>query len=298
MKLCLACNWRYESIDWVCPHCHSSVQSLNGFPAFAPELADENSGFEPEYFRELAMLEAGNFWFRARNRLIIWALQRYFPKAGNFLEIGCGTGYVLSGIADARPAMRLSGSEIFSAGLCFAANRLPKLELFQMDARRVPFVNEFEVIGAFDVLEHIQEDEVVLSQLNQALIPGGGAILSVPQHKFLWSRQDDYARHVRRYVSKDLKQKVQRAGLIVERTTSFVSLPLPAMLLSRWRKRSKGGNFDPLDELRIGGLVNSALETTLDIERAFIRLGGSLPVGGSLLLIARKPGGRGEYSIQ
>ena len=298
MKLCLACDTALQAHEWVCPHCHVSTEILGGFPAFAPEMANASSGFQPEYFRELAQLEARNFWFRARNRLIVWALQHYFPKAGNFLEIGCGTGYVLSGIFDARPAMRLSGSEIFSAGLGFAAKRLPTAELFQMDARRIPFIDEFAVIGAFDVLEHIQEDEVVLSQMNRALIPGGGVIITVPQHEFLWSPQDDYARHVRRYVSEDLKQKVQRAGFIVERTTSFVSLPLPAMLLSRWRKRSKGRNFDPLDELRIGGLVNSALEAALDIERAFIRLGGSLPVGGSLLLVARKPGGRGGHTIQ
>src|SRR6266545_4042215 len=94
----------------------------------------------------------------------------YEPE--NFLEIGCGTGFVLSGIRKAFPELILSGSEIFSEGLNLAAERLPGVELFQMDARRIPFQEEFDVIGAFDVLEHVKEDEEVLSQMYQATRKG------------------------------------------------------------------------------------------------------------------------------
>lgn len=288
MKICLGCNSAFSSKDWVCPHCHFCVDAIGDHLAFAPELARENTGFQAQYFRELASLEARNFWFRTRNRLISWALQKYFPDARTFLEIGCGTGFVLSGLAKSIPSIRLSGSEIFSDGLGFAASRLANAELFQMDARRIPFQSEFDAIGAFDVLEHIQEDEAVLSQMHRATVKGGGIVLTVPQHAFLWSRQDDYACHVRRYEAQDLKDKVVRAGFKVEKTTSFVSLLLPLMYLSRRRKRKTVGEFDPLSELRIGGLANALLEAVLDIERIFIRLGGSFPMGGSLLLIARK----------
>jgi SAM-dependent methyltransferase len=57
--------------------------------------------------------------------------------------------------------------------------------LFQMDARKIPFESEFDVIGAFDVLEHIEEDEKALAQIFHAVLPGGGLILTVPQHRFL-----------------------------------------------------------------------------------------------------------------
>ena len=289
MKFCLRCNSTFGSDNWVCPLCGFSVETLGGHLAFAPEMARENSGFQPQIFRELANLEARNFWFRARNRIIVWAIQRYFPQSTSFLEIGCGTGFVLSGIAKSFPSIRLSGSEIFSDGLGFAATRMRAgAELFQMDARRIPFKNEFDVIGALDVLEHIQEDEAVLSQMYQATKHGGGIILTVPQHEFLWSQQDAYACHVRRYQSRDLRDKVARAGFVVERTTSFVSLLLPLMYLSRWRKRNADEKFDPLNELRLGGVANVMLESALDIERVFIRLGVSFPMGGSLLLIARK----------
>jgi SAM-dependent methyltransferase len=261
---------------------------VGGHPALAPEVAEDSEGFEASYFAQLAEMEAGNFWFRSRNRLIAWALGRYFPSAQNFLEIGCGTGFVLSGLREAYPALMLSGSEVFSAGLEFAARRLPGIELFQMDARRIPLREEFDVIGAFDVLEHIEDDELVLSQMRGACRPGGGIILTVPQHPSLWSRSDDYARHVRRYAARELREKVGRAGFRVTRLTSFVSLLLPLMYVSRRREQRAGGEFDPTAEFKIGRLTNSALGNLLGLERAAIRSGLSLPAGGSLLMVARR----------
>ena len=261
---------------------------IEGHLAFAPELARESEGFEADYFATLAEMEAGNFWFRSRNQLLIWTLQRYFPKAENFLEIGCGTGFVLSGIREAFPQLALSGSEIFSEGLNFAAARLPGVELLQMDARRIPFRKEFDVIGAFDVLEHVNEDEEVLAQMHQATRGRGGILLTVPQHSSLWSQVDEYSRHVRRYSAGDLKAKVERAGFETVRTTSFVSLLLPLMFISRLKQRSSNQGFDASAEIRISGPINSLLEEILDVERAMIRLGVSFPIGGSLLLIARR----------
>jgi SAM-dependent methyltransferase len=260
---------------------------MGGFLSFAPELSSD-TGFKDEYFHELVRLEARNFWFRARNKLLLWALSRHFPDAGNFLEIGCGTGFVLSAVAMGRPALKSSGSEISTAGLAYAAKRVPSAALFQMDARAIPFAAEFDVIGAFDVLEHIEEDEVVLSEMHRAVRPGGGVVLTVPQHPFLWSRADEYARHVRRYAARDLQAKARAAGFSIERMTSFVSLLAPLMWVRRARPLAMQAHFDPLAELRIGGLANAVLEQVLNLERLAIRGGVNFPFGGSLLLIARK----------
>jgi SAM-dependent methyltransferase len=263
---------------------------MHGYLAFAPELAHDNPGFRPEYFLELAELEAANFWFRSRNRLITWALRTYFPTARSFFEIGCGTGFVLSGLRHAFRHLRLSGSEIYSIALNHAATRVNDALLLQMDARRIPFVSEYDVIGAFDVLEHIEEDETVLSQMYRAVVPGGGMLLTVPQHEFLWSQQDEYACHVRRYEANDLRSKVHRAGFKTLKVTSFVSLLFPLMFLSRWRKRGGDAeNFDALSELRIHGIANSIFEAMMRLERTLIQAGASLPFGGSLLLVAQKP---------
>ena len=288
MRLCISCAKAFDNASPQCPFCLFEPKRVNGHVAFAPELAAESKGFEAHYFGPLAELEAGNFWFRSRNRLLIWALQRYFPEARNFLEIGCGTGFVLSGIRKALPELELCGSEVFSEGLSFAAERLPGIELFQMDARRIPFREEFDVVGAFDVLEHVEEDEEVLSQMYQATRRRGGILVTVPHHAFLWSQADDYARHVRRYETQELKDKVKRAGFDNVRVTSFVSLLLPLLIISRFKQRLTREDFDPMSEFRIGPLVNATLEKILDAELALIRSGLSLPCGGSLLLVARR----------
>ena len=287
MKVCAACGARFNSVGWTCLVCYYQPKLIEGYLAFAPELAEENDGFEAIFFSQLARLEARNFWFRSRNRLIVWALQRYFPQAQNFLEIGCGTGFVLAAIEQAFPKISLYGSEIFSQGLNFAQERLSRTQLFQMDARQIPFENEFDAIAAFDVLEHIKEDDIVLAQMHQALRMNGGIILTVPQHPFLWSYADEYACHVRRYSGGELKHKVERAGFKVIKMTSFVSLLLPLMLISRWQQRADA-EYDGMSELKISGWKNTVLENILNLERTIIRLGYSFPAGGSLLCVARR----------
>jgi SAM-dependent methyltransferase len=261
---------------------------LNGFEAHAEEFANGGGGFNPEYFEELASLEAANFWFRARNELILWALRTYKPNAHSFLEVGCGTGFVLSGIAKTHTEMALSGSEIFLTGLSYAAARVPTAQFMQMDARHVPFVDEFEAIGAFDVLEHIEEDEAVLAQLHKALKPGGVLLLTIPQHPWLWSANDDYACHVRRYTAKELHKKVVDAGFCIERSTSFVSLLLPAMLLSRRKPNKTFTEHDVTAELRLPKLLNNVFLGVMRIEQRLIKLGANFALGGSRLIVARK----------
>ena len=82
-----------------------------------------------------------------------------------------------------------------------------------MDARNIPFESEFDVIGAFDVLEHINEDTEVLAQIYTALKAEGLMLISVPQHPWLWSSLDEYACHVRRYTALDIQQKIEAAGI-------------------------------------------------------------------------------------
>lgn len=273
---------------WDCSACGYRPQQREGFLALAPELAAQSEGFDPALFAELAKLEERNFWFRARNRLIVWALQRHAPAFTDFLEVGCGTGYVLQGIAAAFPQARLCATEAQTEGLRFAAARVPRATFLQMDARRMPFDREFDAIGAFDVIEHIAEDEAVLAQLHRALRPGGSLLLTVPQHPFLWSEYDVRAHHVRRYTADELRQKLARAGYEIVKMTSFVSVLLPLMMLSRLIRRPVAADYDPLAELRIGAVANALLERTLDAERLLIRAGITLPFGGSLLAVARR----------
>ena len=92
-------------------------------PRLRPGDDDRSKGFTREIFESLANLESRNFWFRSRNKLIAWAMARYFPHAKDVLEIGCGTGFVLSDLEALFPAMRLAGSDVQISGLARAARR-------------------------------------------------------------------------------------------------------------------------------------------------------------------------------
>lgn len=292
MKRCPACSAEFAAVGWKCPACAFMPSSINGFPALAPDLAQGGAGFPPDAFKCLAAVEAQNFWFRARNRLIVWALKKHFPSMKRYLEIGCGTGYVLAGVAQAYPNATLVGSEVFSVGLPFAASRVHSVELLQLDARHIPYVGEFDVIGAFDVIEHIKEDEAVLAAMLAALRPGGGVAITVPQHPWLWSSADDHACHERRYRVGELREKVLRAGFKLQFETSFVSLLLPAMLASRLNKgqakEQASGADESKSEFNLPPWLNRAFEMVMDFERSLIRIGLRFPLGGSRLLIATK----------
>lgn len=289
MKRCPECGTRFESVLASCPGCGFTPSRIAGFPAYSPALAHGGGGFKEGYFENLARLEAANFWFQARNRLIIRMLARHCPGFRSMLEIGCGTGFVLQGIAESFTEAFLHGSEIFIEGLGFAALRVPRANFMQMDARQIPFEDEFEVIGAFDVLEHIEEDENVLSQIHTALQRGGMLLLTVPQHRWLWSTADDYAMHVRRYSGRELHRKLLSAGFTIVRSTSFVSLLLPAMMASRLTRRHvQVEDFDAESELTTPGWIDPAFRAAMTLELALIGAGVDLPAGGSRFVIARR----------
>jgi SAM-dependent methyltransferase len=248
-----------------------------------------HSGFKPHYFEELAAVEAGNFWFRSRNKLILWALRSYQPDMRSFLEIGCGTGFVLSAVADQFPLARMAGSEQMAEGLDYARKRVSRAAFSEMDARTMSCREEWDAIGAFDVIEHIKEDTLVLERVHAALKPGGHVYITVPQHRWLWSAVDDYACHVRRYSADELHQKVAAAGFELVRSTSFVSLLLPMMLASRLTMRGKKDiSGEEIAGLRVHPVLNRLLEVVLSFELAWIRFGGSWRLGGTRLLVARK----------
>lgn len=289
MKRCLTCNTHYASSTSACPICGFGPVLVDGFHAYAPDFIHGGGGFKSSYFPELARLEEANFWFQSRNRLILWALKEYCQNFQSLLEIGCGTGYVLSGVSKQFPRSTLHGSEIFIAGLGFAAARLPSATFMQMDARSIPFEEEFDVIGAFDVLEHIEEDERTLAQVHAALKPQGFMLLTVPQHAWLWSPVDEYAFHVRRYTASDLHREVEAAGFQIVRSTSFVTTLLPAMMISRFlQKKVSDRDFDATAELKISPWLNSLFLRLLAIELTAIKKGFNFPIGGSRLVVARK----------
>jgi SAM-dependent methyltransferase len=240
-----------------------------------------------ESFELLRRSEEGHFWFTTRNQLIEWLIRRYVPTAARAFEIGCGTGFVLKAFRSALPRTDIAGSELHSRGLIYALNRhLDHAELIQMDARQTFLSEVFELVGAFDVLEHIDEDELVLAEIYRMLRPKGVFIASVPQHPWLWSAVDEIGHHRRRYRRGELAAKARKIGFRIRYQTSFATLAFPMLVADRLRSgmRSDLKNAD----VTVPPVVNHFLIALFRVEHMLRRLGMPLPFGGSQIIVADK----------
>lgn len=273
------------------------IEYIDGVKCYAPDLARANDDYPVEEFAFLYEVEEKNFWFRSRNKVLQFLFQKYLgSKPSQVLEIGCGTGFVLKGLQKRFPDYTLSGSEIHLEGIRFAQKRLPDVEFIQLDATQMPFEDSYDAIGAFDVLEHIEADEKVMQEVHKALTKGGYFFISVPQYEWMWSIADDIAFHKRRYHRKELIEKLQKAGFEIKYVGSFVCTLFPFMYLSRLLNRTDK-NSPPsaaelkeakLEELKLNPLLNTLFLAVMKVDEILIKLGFSLPFGGSLMAVAKK----------
>ena len=289
MLICPKCRSELNTDDFHCPACGFTPKANSGYLEFAPELAISNDGFSSKLYPQLFNIENNLFWFRYRNKLLQYLLGQYFPEAKSFCEIGCGTGYVLSGLESYYSTIRYTGSDIYTNALSFAASRVPQAKFIQADIYRFPFSDEFDVTGAFDVLEHIADDTLALENIYRATKSGGGTMITVPRHKWLWSVQDEAACHKRRYSRIELKKKIESVGFHIEQLSSFISLLVPFMIIDRLKNHIVIKNrHDPMTELKISATLNTLFYKICMIEYGLIKKGINFPAGGSLVCVARK----------
>lgn len=272
-------------------------QIIRGISCYAPELARENDGFHEDTLAAFYEVEREHFWFMRRKVVIQALFERFLgdQPQSSVLEIGCGTGHVLQQLQKRFPDFQLKGAEIHLKGIEFSKKNLPDVEFLQMDATRMPFSNEFDAIGAFDVIEHITEDEKVIQGVYQALKPKGYFFVSVPQYQFMWSELDEKVYHKRRYSRKELVRKLETQGFDIQYVTSFMFTLFPFMLASRIarkpfaKKQEELTDYTP-DELKISGALNKLFLSLSKLDETLIRKGMNLPFGGSLMAVARKEG--------
>lgn len=265
---------------------------IDGIKCYSPEVAFENLDYNPILYEELYNLEAKNFWFKARNRILSHLFSKYLGdnKEVKVLEVGCGTGFVLQELSKFKN-YKLCGIELNIEGLKYAKKRLTNVEFIQLDFRRTHFENEFDAVGAFDVLEHIDDDVQIIKSAYKTLKDDGLFFISVPQHMWLWGTQDDASLHKRRYTKDELITKLKSAGFLIVFHSSFVFTLLPLMLLSRMTMKSldtEGNVKYNYNEFKLPGFLNEFLNMLMYIDEFLIKLGIYLPIGGSLLVVAKK----------
>jgi SAM-dependent methyltransferase len=261
---------------------------IDGFKCYSPDLATQNDGFNANSFEMLFKVEDKSFWFTNRNN-VIQELLKKFPTKKNFLEIGCGSAFVINHLNKKYPELDFTGSEIYIQGLKLARSRVSsEVSLIQFDATTIDFNAEFGGIGAFDVIEHISDDQKVLNNIYKSLRTGGRVYISVPQYMFMWSQEDDMACHKRRYTKKELINKLELAGFTIEYTTSYMFTLFPLMMLTRLFGNKKKTEQEMIQALYPGKALNGALNFFARIDFLLIKMGFSLPWGGSLIMVGRK----------
>lgn len=272
------------------------MQKPSGVPTEVPAVGHApnapETGYDPVHFARLAEIEERHFWFTARRRLIqslVAGLAEPLPAGYRVLEVGCGTGNVLSALQQACRRGKVFGMDRFLEGLLFAGRRgCPRL--LQGDAHQPPFGEPFDIIGAFDVIEHLREDERVLSDLHSMLSPRGHLVVTVPAHQWLWSDFDDLSHHQRRYSHAELERKLRRAGFARVFVSPFMMSILPLVWLHRklpaGASRREGNVIQA--ETRIVPVLNGVLGAVLSMEGRAVERGWRLPFGSSLVAVASR----------
>lgn len=259
-----------------------------------PNTPDARDGYSPQFFEKLARIEDRHFWFRFRNRLLsglVRDLVEPLPNGFRVLEAGCGNGNVLRFLTVAIRRGAVIGIDLFEEGLRLARQRSNAM-LVRGDVHTSPFQCQFEIIGAFDVIEHLHDDRQALRDFHRLLSDDGLLLLTVPAHMALWSYFDEAAGHFRRYSRKELEQTLQACGFRVEFITEFMMVLYPALWISRrlagWLGGSKAAEEKSLTDFRVVPGLNVILLLLLWWELPFIRWRVRIPIGSSLLVIARR----------
>jgi len=238
-------------------------------------------------------VEDDSYWFAHRNECIR-AVMQAFPPSGTFYDIGGGNGFVAMGLqqaaldvvlvepgSGARNAVKRGVKNVIHAALDDAG----------LNPQSLP------AAGAFDVVEHIEDDLAFLTGVRRLLRPGGRFFCTVPAMQALWSDEDIRAGHYRRYSRRALSEVMQKAGLEVEFLSGlFAWLTLPVLALRALPYRIRGKRTRPRGSVesvqadhRLPGAVSGIIGKLHAWELSRLRRKRPIAFGTSLLCIARAP---------
>lgn len=222
------------------------------------------------------------FWYKARRRMIAIILNKYKVRGKKVLEIGCGVGGQLQVLSSFNNDV--FGSDINEEALA-EATRIG-FKVFQQDAEKdLKDEEKYDVICAFDVLEHLREDNLAIKNIHRALKKEGLFIFSVPAFQFLYGGHDVYMKHYRRYSKKDLQEKIIKNNFEILSFFYWNFFLFIPTFLSRVVFKKKTINSDVQ---KIPKILNFVLFFLLALESFLIKIGLRFPWGVSIFGVAKK----------
>jgi SAM-dependent methyltransferase len=243
----------------------------------APTFPDEGPGL-------LFAVKDGHFWFTHRRLAIREAARGCLPGEGaRILDFGCGDGEVLTELSRHFRAVGLD-PRVNDLAL---ARRRGATRLVAASGDLPPFTRCFDLVGLFDVVEHVAGDTNLLRDAAALAVPGGFILLTVPADPRLWSKFDRYAGHYRRYTRRALEGLLRDAGLEQVRLLPLFRILWPLARVNALFGRQQDV-ADAGREYRVAGIWNVLLRGALAVEQRLFRA-SERGTGTSWLAIARTP---------
>jgi SAM-dependent methyltransferase len=243
---------------------------------------------DQEFYAEYSQIEDTHWWFRGRREIFTRLLAPFADGTRRrILDIGFGTGAMLTFLSRYGAVI---GMDMSVEAIRFARTRCDRPMLLG-DITQVPLASAaFDLVTAFDIVEHVDDDAAALAELARVCRPGGHILLTVPAFQFLWGNQDVISHHRRRYTLAQLEQRVRAAGFTPRRLSYFNALLFPAVAAVRVARRLRG---EPKGEIKSDftmtkpGLVNDVLTRVFAAEGRLVAR-WRLPVGVSVVCLAER----------
>ncbi len=238
---------------------------------------------EKRLYDEFAGIEKRHWWFVARRDILKTFIKRFGPKnIQEALDVGSGPGInakMIKTFAD-----KVTCLEPWIEAVEVAKKEAPECTVLHGSLPGYHFDKKFDLITLFDVLEHIEQDEMVLDNLKKLLKEEGRVILTVPAYKFLWSEHDTLAHHMRRYTKKELVTKAKAAGFDIKFVSYFNFFLFFPIAVVRIIKNMLGLKTAVSDFSVTPGFSNTVLREVFRLEK-YVLPYISLPFGVSIICV-------------
>lgn len=254
----------------------------------------KNSSYPKEAYTLLSESENKHFWFRGRNMVIRETIRSSLRNARgmSFLEVGCGTGYVLAELA--KMGFVVTGLDMHDEGLAYARQRVPAGNFFVGTLDQFRPKQRFDAVGMFDVLEHISNDSTTLLSCLRLLRKNGMLYITVPARPELWSVYDDISGHKRRYTKDSLVEVLTAAGFRIRSISYFGFFQyIPHLVMKRLILSQSGSTANDVMSVlkkvvwQPPGMLNWLLEQSFALDM-FLSKFVRLPFGTSIVASAQK----------
>lgn len=249
----------------------------------------------PEAYEILARRQKTYWWHRGRRNLAFALLRRAGAAEGcRWIDIGCGPGGNLHLLDGLHPRLTV-GVDISEIALSLAAAEAPNATLVKADINaRLPFPDgDFDVGTVFNVLYHtwVQSEQNVLTEIARIVRPGGLLLLTEPAFNFMRRSLDDIVLTRRRYRRQQFSEWLNQTGFDEIFSSYFTSFAVPAVLAAKILSRRRNGHSDAqggIDTKALPVVANEALFAVATLENAAILRGINIPVGTTMISIARR----------